>query len=100
MATASLVSVRISKSWVAPYVMAFLGTVAALFIRSALNPFLGNYVPYVTLFPAIAFCAWYCGIGPSIVCIALSLSGRSIGSSRLSSSQASWCSRLACSCSC
>ena len=36
----------------APYVMAFLATVAALFIRSALNPFLGNYVPYVTLFPA------------------------------------------------
>ena len=75
MATASLVSVRISKSWVAPYVMAFLATVAALFIRSALNPFLGNYVPYVTLFPAIAFCAWYCGVWPSIVCIALSLFG-------------------------
>jgi len=55
--------------------MAFLATVAALFIRSALNPFLGNYVPYVTLFPALAFCAWYCGVGPSIVCVTLSLFG-------------------------
>ena len=55
--------------------LAFLATVAALFIRSVLNPFLGNYLPYVTLFPAVAFCAWYCGVWPSIVCIALSLFG-------------------------
>ena len=75
MATPSLVSARISKSLVAPYVMAFLATVAALFIRSVLNPFLGNYLPYVTLFPAVAFCAWYCGVWPSIVCVALSLFG-------------------------
>ena len=59
----------------APYVMAFLATVVALFIRSALNPFLGNYIPYVILFPAVAFCAWYCGVGPSIVCVALSFFG-------------------------
>jgi len=75
MATASLVSVRISKSIVAPYVMAFLATVAALFIRRALNPFLGDYLPYVTLFPALAFCAWYCGVGPSILSVTLSLFG-------------------------
>src|SRR6266849_6629896 len=75
MATASLVSARISKNILAPYVIAFLATVAALFIRSALNPFLGNYVPYVTLFPALAFCAWYCGVGPSILSVTLSLFG-------------------------
>jgi signal transduction histidine kinase len=75
MATASLVSARISKSILAPYVVAFLATVAALFIRSALNPFLGDYVPYVTLFPALAFCAWYCGVGPSILSVTLSLIG-------------------------
>ena len=73
MATVSLVSARISKSMLAPYVMAFLATVVALFIRSALNPFLGNYIPYVILFPAVAFCAWYCGVGPSIVGVTLSL---------------------------
>jgi signal transduction histidine kinase len=75
MATASLVSARISNSILAPYVMAFLATVAALFIRSALNPLLSNYFPYVTLFPAVAFCAWYCGIWPSIVSVTLSLFG-------------------------
>jgi signal transduction histidine kinase len=75
MATASLVSARISKNILAPYVMACLATVAALFIRSALNPFLGDYAPYVTLFPALAFCAWYCGVGPSILSVTLSLFG-------------------------
>jgi signal transduction histidine kinase len=75
MATASLVSARISKNILGPYVMAFLATVAALFIRGALNPFLGDYLPYVTLFPALAFCAWYCGVGPSILSVTLSLFG-------------------------
>jgi signal transduction histidine kinase len=73
MATASLVSARISKNILAPYVMACLATVAALFLRGALNPFLGDYAPYVTLFPALAFCAWYCGVGPSILSVSLSL---------------------------
>ena len=75
MATASLASARISKSILAPYVMAFLATVAGLFIRAALNPFLGEYLPYLTLFPAVAFCAWYCGVGPSILSVTLSLFG-------------------------
>ena len=73
MATASLASARISKSILAPYVMAFLATLAGLFIRAALNPFLGEYLPYLTLFPAVAFCAWYCGVGPSILSVTLSL---------------------------
>src|SRR5882757_513818 len=75
MATASLASARISKSILAPYVMAFLATVAGLFIGAALNPFLGEYLPYLTLFPALAFCAWYCGVGPSILSVILSLFG-------------------------
>src|SRR3984893_19188773 len=75
MATASLASARFSKSILAPYVMAFLATVAGLFIRAVLNPFLGEYLPYLTLFPALAFCAWYCGVGPSILSVTLSLFG-------------------------
>jgi signal transduction histidine kinase len=75
MATASLVSARISKHTLAPYVTACLATVAGLFIRSALNPLLGEYAPYVTLFPALAFCAWYCGVGPSVLSVILSLFG-------------------------
>jgi signal transduction histidine kinase len=47
----------------------------ALLVRLALNPFLGDYVPYITLFPAVAFCAWYCGIGPSILSVVLALIG-------------------------
>jgi signal transduction histidine kinase len=47
----------------------------ALLVRLALNPFLGDYVPYITLFPAVAFCAWYCGIGPSILSAVLALIG-------------------------
>src|SRR4029077_11795336 len=75
MAPASLASARISKHILAPYVIACLATIAALFIRSALNPLLGDHAPYVTLFPALAFCAWYCGVGPSILSVILSLSG-------------------------
>jgi signal transduction histidine kinase len=75
MATASLLSARISKSNVAPYAMALLATVVGLFVRRGLNPFLGDYVPYVTVFPAIAFCAWYCGVGPSILSVSFSVAG-------------------------
>ncbi len=75
MTTASLASARISKSILLPYVMALLATVAGLFIREALNPYLGEYFPYLTLFPALAFCAWYCGVGPSILSVTLSLFG-------------------------
>jgi signal transduction histidine kinase len=57
------------------YAVALLATLAALLVRLALNPFLGDYIPYITLFPAVAFCAWYCGIGPSILSVILALIG-------------------------
>jgi signal transduction histidine kinase len=34
---------------------------------------LGDYVPYITFVPAVAFCAWYCGIGPSILSVVVAL---------------------------
>ena len=56
------------------YVSAVLAVVLALIFRLALNPVLGfERFPYATLFGAMVFCAWYCGIGPSIVALALSL---------------------------
>jgi signal transduction histidine kinase len=55
------------------YAFALAATLAALLVRLALNPFLGDYVPYITLFPAVAFCAWYCGIGPSILSVIVAL---------------------------
>jgi signal transduction histidine kinase len=65
--TKASLSTRISKRTVTRYAVALLATAIALLVRLALNPFLGDYVPYITLFPAVAFCAWYCGVGPSIL---------------------------------
>jgi len=68
-------SARISTKPGARYAVALLATSAALLLRLALNPFLGEYVPYITLFPAVAFSAWYCGVGSSILSIVVSLVG-------------------------
>jgi len=46
-----------------------------LLVRLGLNPFLGDSVPYITFVPAVAFCAWYCGVGPSIMSAVLALIG-------------------------
>jgi signal transduction histidine kinase len=68
-------SARISKRPVTQYAFALLATAVALLVRLALNPLLGDTVPYVMLVPAVAFCAWYCGIGPSIVSAVLIVVG-------------------------
>jgi signal transduction histidine kinase len=57
------------------YGIALLATAVALLVRLALNPFLGDYVPYITLLPAVACCAWYCGVGPSALSGILGLIG-------------------------
>jgi signal transduction histidine kinase len=57
------------------YALALLTTSVAFLMRLALNPLLGDYVPYITFVPAVAFCAWYCGIGPSILSVVLALLG-------------------------
>src|SRR5437867_3792942 len=75
MATKASLSNQVSKTTGVPYAVALLATVVALLLRLALNPFLGDYVPYITLFPAVAFCAWYCGIGPSMLSTFLVLIG-------------------------
>ena len=68
-------SARISKGTGTRYAVAVLAILVALLVRLALNPLLGSYAPYITLFPAVAFCAWYCGVGPSIVSVVLALIG-------------------------
>jgi len=75
MATNASLSTQFSKMTGRRYAAALLATVVALLVRLALNPFLGDYVPYITLFPAVAFCAWYCGIGPSILSVVVALLG-------------------------
>ena len=57
------------------YAVALLATGAALLIRGALARLVGDIVPYITLFPAVAFSAWFCGLGPSIAATVLGLAG-------------------------
>src|SRR6266852_1887357 len=75
MATNASLSTQISETTGMGYAVALLATAVALLVRLGLNPFLGDHVPYITLFPAVAFCAWYCGVGPSILSVVLALIG-------------------------
>src|SRR5713226_4014781 len=75
MATNASFSTQISETTGMGYAVALFATVVALTVRLGLNPFLGDYVPYITFFPAVAFSAWYCGIGPSILSMVVALIG-------------------------
>jgi signal transduction histidine kinase len=57
------------------YAFALLATALILAIRGALDPLLGTYVPYLLVFPAIAFSSRYCGVGPSILTTVLAFLG-------------------------
>ena len=57
------------------YALAVLAAVAALALRKLLNPLFGSANPYHTAWVAVVFSAWYCGIGPSIVTVVISLLG-------------------------
>jgi len=73
--TDAVLSARISRNAPTRYAIALLATVLALLARLALSPLLGDYVPYITLFPAVVFSAWYCGVGPSILSFVFALLG-------------------------
>jgi PAS domain S-box-containing protein len=49
------------------YALALFATLAVIALRWALDPYLGDTVPYISVFPAIIFSAWYCGLGPSLL---------------------------------
>lgn len=57
------------------YGLAILAAVAALLLRQLLAPFLGENNPYHTVWAAVVFSAWYCGLGPSIITTLLALVG-------------------------
>jgi signal transduction histidine kinase len=73
MASAVSLSARISKNGLLGYAIALSAVVFSLLICGALNPLIGNSAPYVIFFPAVAFCAWYCGVGQSVLVVVLSL---------------------------
>lgn len=57
------------------YGLAIFAAVLALLLRQLLTPFLGESNPYHTVWAAVVFSAWYCGLGPSIVTALLSAIG-------------------------
>src|SRR5580700_10722655 len=60
---------RIPTNLVARYSLALLATAIALVLRLLLAPLLGTMNPYHTLWAAVVFSAWYCGLGPSILSV-------------------------------
>jgi PAS domain S-box-containing protein len=66
---------RTTSSTVAKYVLAVLTAVAALLFRTFLIPLLGEHYPYHTAWLAVVFSAWYLGVGPSIVAVAINAVG-------------------------
>jgi signal transduction histidine kinase len=79
MGTDSLLSTRISESTFLRYALAVVAVVLALLLSTALNAWAGERLVYVLILPAVAFSAWYCGIGPSLVATALALLGAMYG---------------------
>lgn len=57
------------------YVYAILATIASVLVRRTLDPWLGNSAVFVTVFPVIAFNAFYLGVGPAVLSVALGLVG-------------------------
>lgn len=53
------------------YALGVLAAVCALLLRYVLNPFFGEHNPYHTAWLAVVFAAWYCGIYPAIVSVAI-----------------------------
>jgi signal transduction histidine kinase len=73
MDSVAVLSATISKSTSARYAIGLVATLVALLACLALAPLLDNYAPYATFFPAVAFCAWFCGLGPCILAVVLAL---------------------------
>jgi len=66
---------RVFKSASTRYAAAFLATTIALLLRLALSPVLGDYLPFIGLFAAVAFSAWYCGTKASILAVVVAIIG-------------------------
>jgi len=57
------------RSAITKYALGVVAAVAAVALRHLLNPLLGEQNPYHTLWLAVVFSSWYCGIGPSIATV-------------------------------
>src|SRR5271165_921187 len=57
------------------YAYAVLAGLVGLLVRGMLSPWLGASNPYHGAWAAVAFSAWYCGVGPSVVTMLVSAIG-------------------------
>jgi len=57
------------------YGVAILTAILALLLRGLLTPVLGTADPYHTVWAAVVFAAWYCGVGPAILTTLMSAVG-------------------------
>jgi PAS domain-containing protein len=57
------------------YVLAVLAATAALLLRKALIPLLGDHNPYHLAWLAVVFSAWYCGFWQSVLALAIEAIG-------------------------
>jgi signal transduction histidine kinase len=71
----SSLSRRFLGSMAARYALAVVSVAAALLVVGALHLRPVNPLPYLVLFPVVALCALYCGIGPSVLAIGLAAVG-------------------------
>jgi len=79
MGTHTSLSARIARSNLLRYGLPVVAVLIASLVCNRMNPYTGNGVAYVLLFPAVAFSAWYCGVGPSIVAMLLAVVGGAYG---------------------
>ena len=66
---------RMASDGLTRYAQAILASVAAIYLRYLLLPLLGEANPYHTVWLAVVFSAWYCGLGPSIASTLISSLG-------------------------
>jgi signal transduction histidine kinase len=66
---------RILQHAASRYVIAVVASAVALGLRFVLAPLLGTRNPYHTAWLGVVFCAWFCGVGPSVVATLLMLLG-------------------------
>ena len=55
------------RSWIKAYALGLVALVAAVLLRWLLDPLMGDSLPLVTLFGAVAAAVWLGGYRPAIV---------------------------------
>ncbi len=75
MRTDNLLSERVSINPLARYGLPTAATVIALVACHELTGFVDTTTLYILLFPVIVYSALYCGIGPSVLTVAVALAG-------------------------